>query len=345
MPPYNQAVELPKLNILIYGPSHTKKTWWAVNAAEAGFNVLYLDADRNPHVISNLSKKAQARISYVNIRDGLKTAVAGQFLTLLAKGERFVWDEQRRCQVRLATMYEEDHTYYVVDPSLLTSNDIVVLDSWTALVQSATLDYANTNNIDRSDAEKTEWDGYGWQGNYLSWLLGQLIGLPSHLITIGHSAVYEKYKGEKKNRQLEWQRTQIVSSSGPHASKLPKFFTETYPFIISGSSHKIDLRVVADRDGGSRFLDPKLYDWNDLQFKHIAAQCGIKYGDDLPEQQAFQWFNKACGSDALGLSTLGAKKTNNSLGGNTITPAKKPALNGLGSAPSILSVAAKQTKG
>ncbi len=275
------------LRILAYGPSKCRKTWWAGTAAEAGFNVILICGEKPPSILAQLSPQAQERITVVNVIDALDRPVMAEFVTLFYKGRKFNWDITSK---RIASvMLNEDHAHYQVDPSKLTSNDIVVIDTYGALTWSVKSAIAIEKGIDLTDARKTEWDFYQYEGNFLNWFLNQGRQLQSHLIVVAHSTIYEKYEGRGSERKLVWSREQPQSSSNPHGMQVGKAFGDILYFNRNrAGTVKINTAGTSDRDGGCENIPPGLFNWEDLQFKHVAEMTGIlpPNPQDIPPQQA-----------------------------------------------------------
>lgn len=257
------------LRILAYGPAKSKKTWWAANAAVSGFRVHILDGDNGWQILKNIPKEAQERIEVIDLVDKTKQAVFAVALTQLLKDGKLLWDEEKKVSAKLKPA---DATVQL-DLGELNHEDILVIDSWTALVWSLVMRYAKENGVDLSNPEKADRDFYGWGNSLTKWMLNQLQSLPCHVIVIGHATVYEKYS--KDGKTLEAQRRQPISTSGPNAMMMASKFSDILYFSVKGSSFKIDVDGDNDKDGGSRGLPPKVYNWEDLQFKDVCAAYGI----------------------------------------------------------------------
>lgn len=273
------------LRVLMYGPSHTKKTWWAGAAAEAGFNVLMLNGDGNFQVLYNLTEAAQARVRLINCKDGMKQPTFCHTIArLLNTTNTVVWDDVNNRVVNNFKNIDKEHGHFVLDVKKLTSNDVFVVDAWTSLCGSMLVDFANTHNIDLSDAAKQEWDGYGHNGRQATWVLDQLKALPCHVIVVAHEAVWEKRRGGKgpdKNDVLAT-RLQIVSTSANHAKIVPSKFTDClHTELVGVNQLSIDGRPHGDQEGGSR-VKAEIKTWDLYQFKDlvIAAHLDMPNGDE-----------------------------------------------------------------
>lgn len=262
-----------KLSLLFYGPAKTRKTWLAGTAAEAGFNVLYLDNEHGFKIFKQLDAAAQRRIYRIDIADTLKRAVSAEFMTYLCKYDKFFWDESRKRKV----MKADSDSVIQLDHSRLDLNTVLILDSYTELVWSLTKRYAIEQNIDLSDADKTDWDGYRFTGMLATWVLEQLVKLPCHVIVIGHATNYEKRS--KDGKTVEWTRTQPKSTSGPHAMTIANKFDDVLFFKMKGTQVYVDTRPDKDRDSGGRVIPPGEYKWDDLRFDKLCDLAGVRRPD------------------------------------------------------------------
>lgn len=272
------------LRLMFFGPPKTKKTWLAGTAAEAGFNTILLDIDHGYHILlNNLDEAAMKRLTLIECRDSLTQANASVFMSKFLKSGKVWFDEKQKKPV-LLPQYLNDDCIELSMEKHLSSNTVLIVDSWTRLVASIAFQYAKENNIDLSDAEKTEWDGYGWAGRLASWMLEKLAELPCHVIVIGHRTVYEKYKGTGRDRKLDWVREQMKSVSGPHSMTLGDKFSDIFRFASASSIRTtVDTRPGKDVEGGSRIVPPNQYDWDKIKFKQICELGGIHLPpNDLP---------------------------------------------------------------
>lgn len=276
MPAFTSDSKKDLLRLQMYGPSATKKTWFAGTAAEAGFNVVIIATEPGTKILRQLSAEAQERVYVIDVQDTQTSAVASLFCTLFLNGKSFNWEESTKTAVAKPT-----ETSIHIDTSRFDKNTFVYIDSYSALTWSLAFRYSIDNMIDLGDAQKADWDGYNYTGRLATWMVQQLVKLPCHIGLIGHQQVYEKRS--KDGKKVEWQRTQMKSTSGPHAMTIAQEFDEVMYFTMVGKATKIDLSAVADRDGGGRVLEPKTYSWKDLSVKVICEMAGIQLPlKDLP---------------------------------------------------------------
>lgn len=270
MPMATEVIEIPGLmRTLIYGPEKTKKTWWACRCAELGFNVILLDGDDGAAILrqypeflrkQNLDVYAiMARIMVVDLVLTHDKPVFSDFMRLFARPKaQFMWDETAK--VGALGVRNPAHAYIKFDITKLTSDDVIILDSWTALAFASLFQFATQQEIDLTDADRVEWEGYGFQGRYLDYLVNFMHALPCHVIIIAHATVYEKRSKDQKT--IISQTTQPVSSSGPQARGLAKHFNDVYYFSrLNEVVYNINTGGAHDRVGGSRLFPAGIYEW------------------------------------------------------------------------------------
>lgn len=304
MPPADQSFsENMLLRLLCYGPAKVKKTWWALNAAKAGFNVILLDGDGGDQIITqmDINKETLARINIIDIVDKQNMPVMCEFIIRFLTGNSFMWDEQDKSILLRAASAIKDHSYYIFDISKLTNNDVVILDSWDAFTWSLAWRWYRENGLKVEAAEHAKtsdklWPGYRWSGAMAAWALKQIKALSNncHVIVVGHQSVYEKRHDEiingKTKQIIDWSRTQVKSTSGPAGMELAAAFTDILYFGVNGSRFTIDTRVEKDRDGGCRVIPPGIYKWDELQFSHIIEGAHIRQADPEAELDAAIWY-------------------------------------------------------
>lgn len=280
MPEANKFIKQDTtLRIMSYGPAKSRKTWWALKAAEAGFRVLVFDFDRGADVVSMLTPEARERVYVFEAYDEHLNAFASVLMTVALKEFYFYADEKTR---RISRRPAEGLHFY--DLRSFGRDTVIVFDSYTALANSVARQYAFENNIDLSDAEKPEWEGYRWCGALLTWMLTQMKALPCNYIVVGHETSYEKYKKRKgqsnKQGELLFTRRQIASSSNPHGMSIPDKFSDVLYFYNSGQKTWIETIGDKNADAGSRHIPPGKYDWDELTFGKLAELSNIP----LPEK-------------------------------------------------------------
>ena len=304
MPTANEYLKAPLLlRDLIYGHPKTRKTYWALCAAYANMNVVLFDGDDGAHIVNLIEPEFRDRITVLDLRDTVNNPVFAKFVVRLLNDQSpFIWDENEK---RTTANPNTEHYNMFVNPQALTANTVLIFDSWTALNQSVILNYAREQSIDLSDAEKTDWDGYGFQSRLLNLILSKLKTLNCHVIVVAHETTYEKR--DTSGKKIISQKIQPVSSSGPHAQTLGMHFSDMLRFEwIAKGNLKINAYAAKDEQGGSRLIKPDSYKFDDLPFSKL-----LEAANALPEeyepQDAFISFTP--GQEVPKLSELKAKGT------------------------------------
>lgn len=270
---------------LLYGNDKTRKTWWALRAAEFGFNVILIDGDGGSSISKQLPIEARKRILIVEVKNTLTVNTFARFTATFFRGKPFVWDEQLKTSYNPNWTLNPTHSHIYFDLSKLTTNDVVILDSWTRLASSLLMEWAQENNVDLTAVEK-EGDNFSlmnYQSRFLDFTLEKMGSLPCHVIAIGHETVYEKFEGKGKDRKVVDQRTQPFSSTGPHAKKLGAHFSNCLRFSkLSDLAFRIDAGGDANTMGGCRQLKPEKFDWKAISPATIFKAVGF---DGKPDQK------------------------------------------------------------
>lgn len=264
------------IRVFLYGPGKSKKTWWALRAAEAGFRVLLFSLERGHGIAQQLPTKAQERIYLLEAHDSPANGYASTFVTTAFREFNFWADEETR---RVAASAVPGMRHY--DMRNFGRDTVIVIDTYTALAISTGRNFSYDNNIDLADADKQEWPGYGWCGRLLTWMLTQFRSAPCHIIIIGHETQYEKYKklpgiqNKDKRGPLEFSRRQPMSSSNPHGMSISRDFDNVFYMYAEGRSFYLDTRGNKNEDAGSRIIAPDRYDWDKLTFGELALRANV----------------------------------------------------------------------
>lgn len=277
------------VRLMLYGREKTRKTMWALSAAALDLNVLLIDGDDGAHIASQFPSKLMQRVAHIRCVDTPEEFIFAKLVTHMVTGKPFAFQEATG---RLTSKVGASGEWFQCDGlDKLSRNDVLVIDSWTALTASMKLQYSQTNGIDLADAAKTEWPGYGWMQNLTDHILNCLHHLPCHIIVIAHEQQYEKYKGTGKERVLDWQRTQPLGASGNTSGRLGKHFSDIFRFVgKSTKSTSIEAFGKSDQVGGSRYFPPEKFTYEgpgapsgaeNWDFSQYAKVAGIK-GNGAP---------------------------------------------------------------
>jgi len=286
MPPASHPQHRTRLmRSLVWGVEKVKKTSWALMCAKAGFNVIMLDGDGDGSIVLEqlgFTPEEKTRIFTVELKMKVGETCFLPFVRkFLQPNARFTWDETAK---EVVTAFpKQDHSHYMFDIGKLTPNDVVVFDSWKALAESTVFKYADIKDLDLSEPPTDKSDAdygrnmFGYASNSLNWVLGRIHAMPCHVIVVGHATVYEKYDNNFKPPKLVEQRTQIFSSSGPHAKGVGANFHDLFYFDrLSSEVITIDTGGDKQRMGGSRLFPPMRKKWEELLPEKVFEKLGAK---------------------------------------------------------------------
>lgn len=274
--------KLSSIAMLLYGEPKTRKTWWALAAAEAGFNVHLFDGDKGGKIVKKLSPKARERVNIINCYDTETRAIFADFIIRFTKSEKILWDDDiNRILPQFQTEVDKDHAYFEISLEKMTSNDVIIVDSIRALVYSTLWQTFADNNKDVAKFQaKPDWDVFHFQMAFLNTVLTRLRAAKCHLIVISHSDINE-LKEPKKNDKGEMERVptgevikQPLSSSRSHGNSISGFFDDNLYFDNVGSNTFIDTQPNDERQAGSRSHYGREL-WDKLQFGKFAELNGF----------------------------------------------------------------------
>jgi hypothetical protein len=273
MPRMDQAPNNNRLiKLLLLGDGKIGKTTYAGLAAEKGFNVLYIDGDVGAQSLGTLPKKAQERIYLLPVGDTiLGGARDSNFIELMQEfttNIRFLWNDSLGRIARLADKKDGTSELWEITPSKMDSNCVLVLDSWTGLVESIMMKAARANGVDISDATTSEMRPVYQSGALMATAMLQVIrALPCHCIVIGHPDEYQHKvapEGKKvkdiseKDYVVDWTRMVPKSTSRPHGLTMAKYFTDVAWMEASRMGERmLNFKLRHTHVSGGHFDDSK----------------------------------------------------------------------------------------
>jgi hypothetical protein len=292
----NEA-HIEPIRMLIYGAPKTRKTMWAGTAGET-HRVTLLDGENGAGILNVLPETTRANIQRIPLAGKPMAPALVMFCSLLFKLQKFLWSitEERLIEPQHAN---SGHHYINVNLQLLTTDDVLIIDSWTKIAADSGLQYMIDRNIDPFSGKKKEFDFYSFQDLVLDAIMASFNCLPCHLIVIGHeqfhtNEIREGLVSRKVTRQ------QIVSSSGKHAAKVPASISDMFWFQAADKTQfapfgdtNIHTGSAEYRDGGCRNIPPSTHKLSEFKFKDFCKIAGIPPATTLtrPKPEAFQYLS------------------------------------------------------
>lgn len=300
MPRMDQASPQQRLiKMLLIGAGKIGKTRWAGMAANAGFNVLYLDGDVGGQTLGMLPPEAQRRIYLLNIGD---TILGGNRdhrfidnIKAFVDEAVFRWnDTQQKLGSRLDPVTDDQ---WEIRPALLDHRCVLVIDSWTSLTQSMMLKASRLCNVQMEVATTEQMRPVYQQAGLASSLILQTIrSMRCHVIVIGHpdeyvhkSAPDGRKVSDVKEKDLIIDYTKMIpkSTSKPNGLSMAPYFTDIawMDTNAAGTERILDFRLDPGRVSGGHFHERKNSD--EYSFANLVKQIGGTVPDG--NQSVDQW--------------------------------------------------------
>lgn len=280
-PQHSATIE--PLRLLIYGKPKTRKTWWAGTAA-ATHRVWLLDGENNTGILRNLPPEHQSRINRIPLAGQPHVPALAMFCAAMFKVKSFLWHmgEQRIFDLAYLTEAHDDQWFLSVDIRRLTTDDVIIIDSWTKVCSDMGLNYAIDNALDIFGGERGKrtaggkndaMDYFRFLDMALDAVLQALQAMPCHMVLIGHEQSYElEAKTPLGTKKVN--KTQVISGSGKHSSKVPAYVSDVL-FITAnddGRSSTLHTASEAYRDGGGANVAPSTHQFPGWDFAALLKE-------------------------------------------------------------------------
>lgn len=285
-----RASETPATNqvakLLLIGDGKCGKTFYGGLAAEAGFNVLYLDGDVAAPTIQQLPAKAKENIYLLPVGDKSNPTLSHDFIDFMVKfttEDKVIWNDTKMQVGKRSDDFSESEVW-VIRPGNLDHNWLLIIDSWTSLVQSVLLWAARTHGVDLSDTNSSQMRNvYSSSGMKLTQLLVIIQRLRCNVLCIAHPDEFVKQRRPEGKRMdqikesdmiVEWTKMIPKSSSKPHAMTMSKYFTDVAWMTSnpSGSERQLDFRLDPGKISGGHWSDKKKIE--DYSFANLVQVIG-----------------------------------------------------------------------
>ena len=274
------------IKLLMLGWSKSGKTHWTLEAALAGFNLIFLDGDVAKQTIAKFPESARKRIYYIPVHDNLATARMGILVDKMVSSPKYLWNDTLSKTHNGADDLATSAVWEIMFGKL-TARDIIVVDSLTALslscMRKILMDEGHDfNSFEELNARQKQ-QLYGGAGGLVTHILLCLKYAPCHVIVVGHPDEYEhrvKPDGVKvseiKEKHLKITSTRQIpkSVSKPHGATLAKHFSSVLWIEPTGFKHQrmVDGRPDPSKDIGGQFTEKK--DSKEYSFANLVKEIG-----------------------------------------------------------------------
>lgn len=286
MPRMDQAPATKRLvKLMLIGDGKIGKSYYAGMAASEGFNVLYLNGDVATQTLTQLPLEAQRRLYLLEMGDTIMGGIRDtKFITSIkafTSQITFNWNDDLQ---RVASRNDKSNTIWKIKPGKLDENTVLVIDSWTALVESMAQEAAIANSLDLATASTSQMRAvYQSTGARGTALLQVLRAVGCHVILICHPDEYQhktapegkKISDVKETEMIiDWTKMIPKSSSRPHGMLMSKYLTDVAWMEVSpsGKERRLNFRLRADRISGGHFDDVKSVE--EYSFANLVRKIG-----------------------------------------------------------------------
>lgn len=278
-PPHSRLIKL-----LLIADGKLGKSYYAGMAGASNFNVLYLNGDVATQTLSQLPIEAQRNIYLMEMGDtimgGMRDTKFIESMTEFTTMAKVRWNDTHQ---RIAKRTDTDEIWEI-QPAKMDHNCVLVLDSWTGIVESIMLQAARANSVDLANATTTQMRPVYQSAGLKATALMQIIrSIPCHVIVLAHPDEYQ-HKTAPEGRKVQdikevdmvvdWTKMIPKSTSRPHSLQMAKYFTDVAWMEVSpnGKERRLNFRVKNDRVSGGHFDDLKSVD--EYSFANLVKQIG-----------------------------------------------------------------------
>lgn len=275
-------------HLLLIGPTKFGKTRYAVEALNAGYELLYIDKDNG---LSTLRKQSNSnaleRLHYFSPPSII------EFVENLMMKEVIRWNNTTNREFQSSGTDPNDDICEIY-PLRMDKGIILCIDTWTSLAWSAMETKAADMKIDLTDVDKWGREIYGTSGFRLTRIAKILQVARCHEIIMAHSTSYEvKDKppgvmGEIKEKDMILKSVVEIpmSSSNPHGYTIGQYFNEIGWLVLDNfGARRIDFTLKKGRLGAgtpNAILDPLTAGswaslWGNPPERNIDAKPWIEY--------------------------------------------------------------------
>lgn len=223
-----------RVKVMVYGPPKSGKTALLAALAEAGFTLWWFDMENGIKTLLNpavLKPEFRKNVRVFNIPDHRGLPIAVDVMRQLFKGgkKKFCYLHGTHmcplCSKEPGALWSDE-----IDLATFTEKDILVIDSWTQVADSA------GNKVTLKDWQKDpdykwQFDDYMAQGQYQTELLTKIQVSNVNIAVISHETDIEKAETKEK----------LVPNGGTrnYSKKMGKYFDEIIYLKVENKKHSV----------------------------------------------------------------------------------------------------------
>lgn len=331
------------VKLLLVGPHKLGKTHYAMQAAEAGFKVCYMDGDVARPTLNKLSLAAKKRLYYMGVGDYIDANgnychhfadSVKEFVT--ARGQ-LVWNQTKQRTFN-AKEYEPTDHVAIIKPSMMGWDTVWIFDSWSSYAMSVKSWKAESLGEDLGEVEKFGQDLYAGASNKGTQTLVMIQACKTNVIVIAHTDEYTRLRkpvGAKFNvKQNEMTIAGVdtipTSISRPHGATMGKHFTDMGYMEFKGQNRRINFQGREGQLAGGH-LEGRNLSAEEGSFLELMKAAGARIPTQAEADSPIEWL-QSFGPGEYEPPSPKALIAASTPKGNTLKPADsagKPAMVGL----------------
>lgn len=229
----DEYTDVKRTKVLIYGEPKSGKTAEVGKLAEAGFKLHWFDLENGVKTLMNpemLKPEFRKNVSIYNIPDHKELPIALDTLRKLFRGgpRKYCYahgvDRCPACSKQPGNKWSDE-----IDLAKFGDNDILVIDSWTQVANSA-LNKVIAKEVKRDEEYRAQFDDWRMQGAYLDEVLTKIQVANINIVVISHDVDVEK--DEKKEKIVP------VGGTRNFSRTMAKYFDEVVYMQRLNKQHK-----------------------------------------------------------------------------------------------------------
>lgn len=277
-----------KLRLMLFGPPKTFKTGFVGMAAKTNANVYFFMGESNESILNQVPDEFKHRVRIVKAIDNPRNK-KGWFYHMLfntfvesGKSVYKINEDSSREFSEADRKHPEGVNIAEIRQANLGPDDIVVIDSATALVQSVTTKHLGDQGVSTMNELKDKRAYYGVAANMFNAVMKSLMALPCHVVVIGHNQVRE-IKDKDDNSKTVAEYTQVLTTSATQGVQTASMFNQV---VYTGFNNlgKLKYSTVPNHDivTGGTILPPKTWTADELSMAEIMSAVGVSLDKDNP---------------------------------------------------------------
>ena len=259
--------DLPKM--LVYGKAKTRKTLFCGMLARQGYNVIFLSGEPNMSILQAVPAELHERIHIVQVMDNnaLRAARYLRAISKVTQRDKLEVNEDTAAIAGIKDTTNPETPIVTLNPNQLTSNDVLVVDSMTALIQSINVDFCKRYSLNDVSESKDKFAVFGETGAKLRHLVPALLQLPCPVVVIGHEQL------NIDDTKVHLPSVQPLTTSSTQGGTIASMFNQVIHFeVTNGGETKMVTATNKELITGGTLLPPGNYDFKSFPWDKVLKK-------------------------------------------------------------------------